>query len=79
MTARMYAAFTAQANYRTTLMESLNRPSRFLGELPQELIHEIRPRLHMSSNRAGPEPSRTGVRSMMTVTYLSPRRVCLHT
>ena len=29
-------------------MESLNRPSRFLGELPQELLHEIRPRIHMS-------------------------------
>ena len=29
----------------------------------------------MSSSRAGPVLSRTGVRSMMTVTYLSPRRV----
>ena len=29
-------------------MESLNRPSRFLAELPQELIREIRPRIHMS-------------------------------
>ncbi len=33
----------------------------------------------MSSSRAGPVPSRTGVRSMITVTYLSPRRVCRHT
>ena len=30
----------------------------------------------MSSSRAGPVPSRIGVRSMITVTYLSPRRVC---
>ena len=29
----------------------------------------------MSSSRAGPVPSRIGVRSMITVTYLSPRRV----
>ena len=29
----------------------------------------------MSSSRAGPVPSRAGVRSMITVTYLSPRRV----
>ena len=29
----------------------------------------------MSSSRAGPVPSRTGVRSMITVTNLSPRRV----
>jgi hypothetical protein len=33
----------------------------------------------MSSNRAGPVLSRTGVRSMITVTYLSPRRVCRQT
>lgn len=33
----------------------------------------------MSSNRAGPVRSRKGVRSMMTVTYLSPRRVRRHT
>ena len=33
----------------------------------------------MSSSRAGPVLSRTGVRSMITVTYLSPRRVCRHT
>ena len=33
----------------------------------------------MSSSRAGPVPSRIGVRSMITVTYLSPRRVCRHT
>ena len=33
----------------------------------------------MSSSRAGPVPARTGVRSMITVTYLSPRRVCRHT
>ncbi len=33
----------------------------------------------MSSNRAGPVWSRTGVRSMITVTYLSPRRVCRQT
>src|SRR5215211_7339297 len=33
----------------------------------------------MSSNLAGPVPSRTGVRSMITVTYLSPRRVWRHT
>ena len=33
----------------------------------------------MSSNRAGPVPSRMPVRSMITVTYLSPRRVCRHT
>ncbi len=33
----------------------------------------------MSSSRAGPVPSRIGVRSMMTVTYLSPLRVCRHT
>ena len=33
----------------------------------------------MSSSRAGPVPSRTGVRSMITVTYLSPRRVWRHT
>ena len=32
----------------------------------------------MSSSRAGPVPSRTGVRSMITVTYLSPRWVCRH-
>jgi len=29
----------------------------------------------MSNKRAGPVPSRTEVRSMITVTYLSPRRV----
>jgi hypothetical protein len=29
----------------------------------------------ISSSRAGPVPSRIGVRSMITVTYLSPRRV----
>jgi hypothetical protein len=29
----------------------------------------------MSSNRAGPVPSRMPVKSMITVTYLSPRRV----
>ena len=28
------------------------------------------------SSRAGPVPSQAGVRSMITVTYLSPRRVC---
>ena len=33
----------------------------------------------MSSSRAGPRPSRIGVRSMITVTYLSPLRVCRHT
>ena len=33
----------------------------------------------MSSSRAGPVPSRMGVRSMITVTYLSPRRVCSRT
>ena len=33
----------------------------------------------MSSSRAGPVPSRIGVRSMITVTYLSPRRVCRQT
>lgn len=33
----------------------------------------------MSSSRAGPVPARMGVRSMITVTYLSPRRVCLQT
>lgn len=33
----------------------------------------------MSSSRAGPVPSRIGVRSIITVTYLSPRRVYLHT
>ncbi len=33
----------------------------------------------MSSSRAVPVPSRTGVRSMITVTYLSPRRVCRQT
>src|SRR5215213_4890188 len=32
----------------------------------------------MSSSRAGPVPSRIPVRSMITVTYLSPRRVCRH-
>ena len=33
----------------------------------------------MSNNRAGPVPSRIGVRSMITVTNLSPRRVWRHT
>lgn len=33
----------------------------------------------MSSSLAGPSPVRGPVRSMITVTYLSPRRVCLHT
>lgn len=33
----------------------------------------------MSSSRDGPVPSRIGVRSMITVTYLSPRRVCRQT
>ena len=33
----------------------------------------------MSSSRAGPVPARIAVRSMITVTYLSPRRVCRHT
>lgn len=33
----------------------------------------------MSNNRAGPVSSRTGVRSMITVTYLSPRFVCRQT
>ncbi|SCQ67468.1 Hypothetical protein PFR_JS17-2_538 [Propionibacterium freudenreichii] len=33
----------------------------------------------MSSSRAGPVLSRTGVRSMITVTYVSPWRVCRHT
>ncbi|MCO4589326.1 hypothetical protein Si084_01842 [Streptococcus infantarius subsp. infantarius] len=33
----------------------------------------------MSSSRAGPVFSRTGVRSMITVTYLSPRFVWRHT
>lgn len=32
----------------------------------------------MSSNRAGPVPSRTGVRSMITATYFLSRRVCRH-
>jgi hypothetical protein len=32
-----------------------------------------------SSIRAGPVPARIAVRSMITVTYLSPRRVCRHT
>ena len=32
----------------------------------------------MSSSRAGPVPSRTGVKSMITVTNLSPLRVCRH-
>jgi hypothetical protein len=32
----------------------------------------------MSSSLAGPVPARTGVRSMITVTYLSPRRVWRH-
>ncbi len=32
-----------------------------------------------SSSREGPVPSRTRVRSMTTVTYLSPLRVCRHT
>jgi DNA helicase-2/ATP-dependent DNA helicase PcrA len=29
-------------------MESLNRPSRFLGELPTELLREVRPRIALS-------------------------------
>ena len=29
-------------------MESYNRPSRFLGELPRELLHEVRPRVQVS-------------------------------
>ena len=33
----------------------------------------------MSSNRAGPVLFLVGVRSMITVTYLSPRRVCRQT
>ena len=33
----------------------------------------------MSSSLAGPLPVRGPVRSMITVTYLSPRRVCRHT
>ncbi|SCQ47859.1 Hypothetical protein PFR_JS7-2_2326 [Propionibacterium freudenreichii] len=33
----------------------------------------------MSNNLAGPLPSRSGVRSMITVTNLSPLRVCRHT
>ncbi len=33
----------------------------------------------MSNSRAGPVFSRIGVRSIMTVTYLSPRRVCRQT
>jgi hypothetical protein len=33
----------------------------------------------MSSSRAGPVFSRSGVKSMMTVTYFSPRRVCRQT
>ena len=33
----------------------------------------------MSSSFAGPVPARTGVRSMITVTYLSPLRACRHT
>jgi hypothetical protein len=33
----------------------------------------------MSGSRAGPVPSRTGVRSTITVTYLSPRRMWRHT
>ena len=33
----------------------------------------------MSSSLAGPVLSRTGVRSMITVTYLSPLRVCRQT
>lgn len=32
----------------------------------------------LSGNRAGPVPSRTGVRPMITVTYLSPFGVCRH-
>ena len=35
--------------------------------------------LTMSSSRAGPVLSATGVRSMITVTYLSPARVCRRT
>src|SRR5690625_7861137 len=33
----------------------------------------------MSNNRAGPIPSATGVRSMTTVTYRLPQRVCRQT
>ena len=33
----------------------------------------------MSSSRDGPVPSRIGVRSMITVTYLPPQRVWRHT
>ena len=32
----------------------------------------------MSNSRAGPVPSRTGVKSMITVTNSSPLRVCRH-
>jgi hypothetical protein len=39
----------------------------------------FRASLDQSSSREGPVPSRIGVRSMITVTYLSPRRVWRHT
>jgi len=29
-------------------METYNRPSRFLHELPRELLHEVRPRVQVS-------------------------------
>ena len=43
---------------------------------PSQVLHTCfdRPST-ISSSRAGPVPSRIGVRSMITVTYLSPRRV----
>jgi superfamily I DNA/RNA helicase len=34
-------------------MESLNRPSRFLAELPPQLVHEVRPRVQQSRPLAG--------------------------
>ena len=57
----------------TTSMVSRHASSRSASQLLNAFLE--RPST-MSSSRAGPVPSRIGVRSMITVTYLSPRRVC---
>ena len=41
-------------------MDNFSQPSRFIAEIPDEHVEEIRPRVHVSRPRHTPRPSRKG-------------------
>lgn len=80
-TASGSSSFAAVLNPVKPSMATTSIRSRHAGSC--WLSHSLKAFLErpstMSNNLAGPLPSRSGVRSMITVTNLSPLRVCRHT